>query len=278
MKALILFLLFFQLSPFLEAARKCGTIRPVPVKRARIDKDLEKFRMARTSRAVSERTPQSVTVSVYFHEINEGHSLVTDAQIGNQITVLNSAFAATPFNFVLAGVTHTTNKAWFRMTPGSVAEREAKLSLGKPQAKGILHIYSAAPGQGLLGWATFPWDYSRYPADSGVVLLYSSLPGGTATNFNLGHTATHEVGHWAGLYHTFQNGCTKVSDSIDDTPAERSPASGCPTSQDSCTQKRFPGEDPVHNFMDYSDDACMNQFTPAQVQRMGDICFQYRGL
>jgi hypothetical protein len=278
MKTFIIFILLFQLSPILEAARKCGTIRPVPVKRARIDKDLQKFRMARTSRAVSARTPQSVNVSVYFHEINEGRSLVSDAQITNQISIMNSGFAASPFKFVLIRTDHTTNSAWFHMTPGSAAERAAKAALGIPQAKGILHLYSASPGQGLLGWATFPWDYWKYPSDSGVVLLYSSLPGGSAAPYNLGATATHEVGHWTGLYHTFQNGCTKVSDSIDDTPAERNPASGCPSDQDSCLQKRFPGLDPVHNYMDYTDDACMNQFTAEQIQRMSDICLQYRGL
>lgn len=217
-------------------------------------------------------------VPVYFHVIQSSSSPnggVTDTMIRNQISVMNGAFASSGITFNLVSINRVTNNTWFTAGYGTTAESQMKNTLRKG-GKGDLNIYSANIGGGLLGWATFPADYTSKPKMDGVVLLAQSMPGGTAAPYNLGDTGTHEVGHWAGLYHTFQGGCTTTNDGVSDTPAERSAASGCPTGRDTCTGSRFPGLDPIRNFMDYSDDACMNTFSTGQVARMQSQFTTYR--
>jgi hypothetical protein len=223
-----------------------------------------------------------VTIPVAFHVIQKDSTYaggnVPDSQIKAQIDVLNNAYggrtggASTPFRFKLVSIDRTVNNSWFNLGPGTGGERAMKDALRVGGAN-TLNIYTAKLTQLLLGWATFPWDYTSAPSLDGIVILFSSLPGGTAAPYNEGDTATHEIGHWLGLYHTFQGGCTAPGDEVDDTPFEASPAFGCPVARDTCTQ---PGLDPTTNFMDYTDDSCMFAFTSGQSVRASEAWTAYR--
>ncbi len=234
----------------------------------------------------SPRMPNgSVTIPTIFHVISD-HALTQtekdrwEGMIAAQMQVLNDSYsgktspdaADSPFRFGLTKITWTVNAQWYAVTPGKV-EREMKAALYEGDSR-TLNVYSANIGAGLLGWAYFPKGYNNgRDYIDGVVMLDESMPGGTVPRYNLGDTLTHEVGHWMMLEHTFAHGCAASGDWVEDTPKEAQPQFGCPEGADSCLA---PGLDPIHNFMDYSVDACMDQFTPGQVERMNDAWIAFR--
>ncbi len=219
----------------------------------------------------------ATTVDVYWHVITNGTSgKLTTSQINSQLSVLNNAYASAGFSFRLAGTETTTNSDWYSIAfPASGAEPSDAKAMKNALHRGTkaaLNLYSSTFSDGTLGYAQFPSSGSL--ALDGVVLDYRSIPGGSLSPYNLGDTATHEVGHWMGLYHTFQGGCSGSGDAVSDTPAEASPAFGCPTGRDTCSAT---GLDPIKNFMDYTDDSCMNTFSAGQRTRMQNQWLTYRG-
>jgi hypothetical protein len=200
---------------------------------------------------------------------------VTSQQIADSIAVLNAAFAGTSFSFTLVSTDFSNNDSWYTCS-GGACESQMKSAL-RQGGSNALNVYSNEMGGGLLGWATFPSSFASNPSNDGVVILQGSVPGGSAAPYNEGDTLTHEVGHWAGLFHTFQGGCTKNNDLVSDTPAERDPAFGCPIGRNTCTKGASgAGNDPITNFMDYTDDACMFEFTAGQAARMSAQWNLYR--
>ncbi|MEV0404533.1 zinc metalloprotease [Actinoallomurus sp. NPDC050550] len=243
-----------------------------PAQAAALDRELKSL--------LAHRSPISIQathkIPVYFHVIRTGKGKKGDISrkhIDQQIAVMNKAYGGskTGFSFVLKGRDWTTNSKWFNAP--DTYEKTLKTKLHKGTA-GALNLYSAALPDGLLGWSTFPWQYKSKPTMDGVVIHYATIPGGSLTHYNLGQSATHETGHWLGLYHTFEGGCDAPGDYVSDTPAESSPAFKCPTGRDSC---KASGKDPIHNFMDYSYDSCMTQFTAGQGARMQKEWAAYRG-
>lgn len=221
----------------------------------------------------------AVRIPVYVHVVHKGNTgKVSAKEINQQISQLNKDFANSPlsaFTFQLKATDYTDNASWFVARADSGEEKQMKTKLHKGKANDLnLYLNNPRTSDGvLLGVATWPRDYLGSPKLDGVVIKYSTVPGGEDAPYNEGKTATHEVGHWLGLYHTFQGSCEAPGDEVADTPAEAEPADGCPVGHKSCPSS--PG-DPVHNFMDYSNDACLNQFTEGQAQRAEDEWAAYR--
>ena len=227
---------------------------------------------------LSARATAVIEIPVYFHVIqtDDGTGGVTDEQIAEQMDVLNESFDGTTGGadsgivFAHVDTDRTNNSSWYPMEPETQSEAAAKAAL-RQGGRRALNIYVAGLPS-LLGWATFPNYYAGDPSSDGVVVLNESFPGGNKARYDEGDTATHEVGHWLGLFHTFQNGCNGDGDFVDDTPFQRRPIFDCEP-ENSCAQ---PGFDPITNFMNYTPDSCMFEFTVGQSDRMHDQTATYR--
>lgn len=214
-----------------------------------------------------------VTIPVAFHVLSCGaQGNVPRSEIDAQVREINKAYRNTGFTFALASVDRTDNCQWSSQLTGVGVEKKVKQALAIDPAH-TLNVYTANLGHNLLGWSYFPQSFPEGSYMHGVVMHYGTLPGEFLAPYNLGGTLDHEAGHYFGLYHTFQGGCTAPGDYIDDTPFEASPAFGCPVGRNSCPQ---PGDDPIHNYMDYTDDPCYSEFTANQGARMQAITQAYR--
>lgn len=239
------------------------------------------------ARTVSEALPPVVNIPVYVHVIKGRHRAERGPgprRVRQLIGILNGGYAGlqspasvpTRYHFNLKKIDYKKNDRWYHAYGMGPRDRQAKRRLHRG-GKRTLNLFINGGGSRtfpILGWSRLPWQQASSPRLDSVSVNVASMPGGVATNYNLGDTVIHETGHWLGLFHPFQGGCSEPNDQVADTPAEAGPSYYCNTAFDSCPS--LPGIDDVHNFMDYSFDSCLNEFTAGQVARMDSAWATWR--
>jgi hypothetical protein len=240
--------------------------------------------------------------------ITDFSPLLSTQNLELHVSIMNDFYGKYGWEFSLAGVQEVSNDDLYYnfsmenmdqlfngqnpCSGGSLMPNSCLLKTtthaGGPETLNVW-ITNMASSNGLLGYATFPFLGAGLL--DGVVMDVSTLPNG-AIPYHQGKTLVHEGGHWLGLFHTFQGGCSKASptmnkavkhgwllssntkggDYIDDTPSEKQPfVSSCANLgpddvPDSCPGRirGFEGKDPIHNIMDYGWDECITEVTDGQ--------------
>ncbi|MEO8150162.1 MAG: M43 family zinc metalloprotease, partial [Bacteroidia bacterium] len=282
--------------------RNCGTMGHLqqqlnadPTLQQRMDQ-VEQFTQNYLASQAALKTTTVVTIPVVFHVLystNNATQNISDARINEQLHVLNLDYSRTNADAgntpaVFQGISVNTNIQFClavrdpngAATTGIIRKLTGTTSFidddgVKFNAQGgddawpagsYLNLWVCNLGGGLLGYAQFPGG----PANTdGVVVLNESVGGpaapGTATSYNLGRTATHEVGHWLNLRHVWGD-ANCGNDLVSDTPTQQTSNFGCP-SFPHVTCSNGPNGDMFMNYMDYVDDNCMNAFTAGQSSR-----------
>ncbi|WP_181557347.1 M43 family zinc metalloprotease [Thermaerobacillus caldiproteolyticus] len=158
---------------------------------------------------------------------------------------------------------------YFRLLKDSEEERYIKAKTQR-DPNVYLHIYSADTFDGAKyrNWSSFPWGLEDDPVMDGVVVDYRNIE-----NEESYHWIIHEVGHWFGLVHTFENGCNPPGDYVDDTEAHSDEIRGCPPEgiHNACPEEK---RAPINNYMNYTD--CKDTFTLGQIERIFRVAKVYR--
>lgn len=259
----------------------------------RIQQALEQARNRQASNPADTRSTYVIPVVVHVVYKTAAQN-ISDEQIQSQIDVLNEDYnrmnadvTKTPAGFLpvagsmsvtfclaafdpdgnpTSGITRTQTTA----TDFNLDDQMKSSATGGADpwpAKFYLNIWTCNLSDNILGYATLP-SGGPPPDNDGVVIRYNVFgrTGVLSPSYNRGRTCTHEVGHWLGLFHTFDGGCAD-GDHCDDTPKEAEAVYDCPVFPHiSCNNG--PDGDMYMNYMDYTDDVCMNLFTQCQCNIM----------
>jgi PKD repeat protein len=299
----------YQMSPeFRDGGRRCATVESEDANDTFLRNGADcSFTATSIKDEYSPAAGEEITIQVVFHVVEKDDAAKTGhldpSFLTSQIDILNEdylALANTPgaggtnarVKFRLAdkdpqgnattGITYTTNNAWFYdpgpdpRVPGTNNPMKKALNW---DPKRYLNIYTN-DASGALGYATFPSQEAGNPQD-GVVLLWTSVGRNSPQGgiYNQGRTATHEVGHYLGLFHTFQDSCGDSAqpytsgDRISDTKAHSRPTFDCPAEP---TGNACVAVAETHNYMNYTQDTCMNRFSLEQANRVRCSLLNYR--
>jgi hypothetical protein len=247
---------------------------------------IEAFTQKRISssnfRLVNGKIVIPVVVNVLYKTAAEN---ISDAQIQSQIDVLNKDYTATNadfgsvpaewsgikanigITFELAGINRkaTTKTSWGTK---DTMKKTKQGGLDPTSPTTTLNLWACTIGGGILGYAQFPGGAS---ATDGVVIdsKYFGLSSAASYPYNLGRTATHEVGHWMNLRHIWGD-ASCGNDLVADTPVAKTSNFGVPTYPYVSTCLPAHNEMTM-NYMDYTDDRGMYMFTNGQKARMTAI-------
>lgn len=294
-KTVLLCLLVTMCIASVSAQRQCGSMDHLHSEMQQDPKRAHKLQLIEqhTNEYLKNHKHQGsrdvITIPVVFHVVwRTSSENISTAQIQTQLDVLNEDFrrlnadadnvwpqgADTEIEFCLAsidpsgnttsGITRTQTSVNGFGTNNAVKFNSSGGKDAWPSGD-YLNFWICNIGGGILGYAQFP---GGNPATDGVVndYRYTGTIGTATAPFDLGRTATHEVGHWLNLRHIWGDGNCNADDFVSDTPTSDAPNYGCAVGHVSCNST-----DMVQNYMDYSDDGCMNLFTEGQKTRMNAL-------
>lgn len=281
---------------FKNSGRRCGTVDPrsLPFYEPELGSPTDCTMGSTTIDPIYDPGPiYQISVVVHVLSNTSGTGDISDQMVQSQIDILNEDYEAligtpgangtnTAIRFVLAdtdpdglptnGIDRIESNAYYSC---SYPCETMKSAISWDTTR-YLNMYTT-DADGLLGWATFP-QQTAGQAHDGVVILWSSFGRNSPfPPYDQGRTATHEVGHYLGLFHPFQSGCGNAAacyttaDLICDTPPDATQTFNCPPGT-SCGSYPIP----IENYMEYTNDTCMELFTPEQGNRMRCSMYYYR--